>query len=224
MSLTKRYTGDFKVESVDSGQTLIMDNTGKVTVSGDFTVLGDTTIINSTITEIVDNTIVLNSGEDGPGVSLFYSGLEIDRGYDNGDPQTGNALDPAGIRFSEPDGEWQINLGTGILAIDWVTISTGGSGITAVVQDTDPHLGGDLIVAGFSITSAPASNLDVTLDADGTGLVKINHTLSLENQSTPAAYNTIYADAVGDGGTGLYTGAAEELVSKNKAILYGLIF
>lgn len=209
MSLTKRFTGNYTLESIDSTKTLVMDNTGKVTISGDLAVLGTTTTIESINTEIVDNIVVLNSGELGTGVTLGTSGLQIDRGL----------AAPAGIEFDEADDTWKINDGGGV----WVAITTGGVGMSSLADDNDPHLGGDLIVAGFSITSAPTSNLDVTLDADGTGLVKINHKLSLENQSTPASYNEIYADDVGLGGTGLYTGAAEELVSKTKAITYGLI-
>ncbi len=104
----------------------------------------------------------------------------------------------------------------------WSEITTGGVGMTALADDGDPHLGGALIVAGYAITSEAAG--DVVIDADTTGAVKVNHKLSLEHESTPASYNDIYADGIGDGGTGLYTGADEELVSRSKAILYGLIF
>ena len=219
MSLTKRIKGDYTIETVVYGDSIILapaeldpDNPGEVLVAGDLRVQGKTTTIEASDLVIVDNTIVLNSGEDGPGITHIdgTAGIIIDRG-----PATTNAE----IRYNESVNLWQVHDGT-----TWESIVTGTGGLAAVVNDLDPHLGGDLIVAGYAITSEPASNLDVVLDADGTGLVKVNHKLSLEHESTPAQYNEIYADAVGSGGTGLYTGVDEELVSKAKAIAFSLIF
>ena len=51
-----------------------------VTVSGDLEVLGTLTSLNTTNTELKDNTIVLNQGEAGAGVTLGSAGIEIDRG------------------------------------------------------------------------------------------------------------------------------------------------
>tara|TARA_Y100000004_G_scaffold56940_1_gene63360 strand:+ start:12345 stop:13856 length:1512 start_codon:yes stop_codon:yes gene_type:complete len=50
-----------------------------------------------------------------------------------------------------------------------IAASGSGSGITSVSADTNPQLGGDLNVAGYSVTSA--SNGDVNLDPDGSGVV-----------------------------------------------------
>jgi len=50
-----------------------------------------------------------------------------------------------------------------------VEVSGGGGGIASVSADTNPQLGGNLDVAGYSITSA--SNGDVNLDPDGSGVV-----------------------------------------------------
>lgn len=50
-----------------------------------------------------------------------------------------------------------------------IAASGSGSGITSVSADTDPQLGGNLDVAGYSITSA--SNGDVNLDPNGSGVV-----------------------------------------------------
>ena len=46
----------------------------------------------------------------------------------------------------------------------------GGVGLTSIQGDTDPHLGGDLIVNGHSITSAT----DITIEPDGTGNINLN--------------------------------------------------
>ncbi len=66
---------------------------GDVTVGGNLTVDGTAFIVNSAIVEIEDNTIVLNYGETGTGVTAGVSGLEIDRG----------TLDNFFIQFRESD-------------------------------------------------------------------------------------------------------------------------
>ena len=54
-----------------------------VTVSGDLEVLGTLTSLNTTNTEIKDNTIVLNQGETGAGVTLGSAGIEVERGTES---------------------------------------------------------------------------------------------------------------------------------------------
>lgn len=234
MSLKKRFTGDFTIEAIDSGGTVIID--------GDLAVLGTSTTIDSTNTTIVDNIIVLNSGETGNGVSLngTTAGLEIDRGI-----AAGGA---AGLRFNEATDIWEVNPGTG----SWVAIATGAAGITDIIQDITPQLGANLDVNNFSITSAGGGDVVIVADtggnasvtADGVtvtstvgdvvmsaaGVVKVNQELSLLEQTAPgslAGYNKFYANTPAEGGTGLYfvnTTETDELVSKKKAIAYGIIF
>lgn len=61
------------------------DGTGKVVIRGDLEVKGDTTTVNSTITTITDNILLLNEGNTNPGLPAsldrpYSSGMEIDRG------------------------------------------------------------------------------------------------------------------------------------------------
>ena len=101
MSLTKRIKGDYIIQSIDSGDQIILHQAGGITIDGDLSVTGTQTLVESTNTSIVDNTIVLNSGETGSGVTAGTAGLLIDRGTDpNGD---------AGIRFNESSNEWEVN-------------------------------------------------------------------------------------------------------------------
>ena len=51
-----------------------------VTVNGNLTVLGETTTLDVTNLAVEDNTIILNNGETGAGVTNNTSGIEIDRG------------------------------------------------------------------------------------------------------------------------------------------------
>jgi len=214
MSLTKRIKGDFTIETVEYGDSIILapaeldpDNPGEVVVAGDLRVQGKTTTIEATDLVIVDNTIVLNSGEDGPGITHVdgTAGIIVDRG-----PVTTNAE----IRDNESGNRWEVH---DVTTLEDIVTGTGGR--HDIVEDKTPQCGGDLDVNGWTITSTAASDGE-----SGANGADINHKLSLEHESTPASYNDIYADGVGSGGTGLYTGADEELVSLRKAKLYSLIF
>jgi len=60
-----------------------------------------------------------------------------------------------------------------------ITINATDTGITDVVSDTTPQLGGDLDLNGHSITTA-RSNEDLNLTPNGTGTVTVNGGLKLE--------------------------------------------
>lgn len=72
--------------------------TNDVVVNGDFTVNGTTTTVSSTDLVITDNTITLNYGETGAGVSLGTAGFEIDRG----------SLSGVSLRWNEGSDTWQV--------------------------------------------------------------------------------------------------------------------
>ena len=71
--------------------------------------------------------------------------------------------------------------------VTYSDISAGGGGLSDVVDDTSPQLGGNLDVNGNSIVSI--SNGDITLAPDGTGVV------SLAGNSTQQAYLRFYEDS-----------------------------
>lgn len=70
---------------IAEGGEIILDvgNTGKVTVNGNLDVLGDSTSIGSSDLIVDDNTITVNNGETGSGITLNTAGLIIDRGTQN---------------------------------------------------------------------------------------------------------------------------------------------
>jgi len=221
MSLNKRIKGDYTIESIDSGNKIIMHQAGGITIAGDLTVTGTSTAVESVDTTITDNTLTLNAGESGPGVSLGTAGIEVDRG----DGVTAGE-ETVGIRYNETTDIWEAtDNGTAYYPLD----SGLGTGIDNVVEDLTPQLGGALDVNGQSIVSV--SNGDIVLAANGTGAVQLDSDLMLKEQAgdeTPlASYNKLYAKAVGAGGSGLYfsnLSETDELVSKKKAIVYGIIF
>jgi len=219
MSLNKRIKGDYTIESIDSGDKIIMHQAGGVTIDANLTVTGASSSVESTNTTIVDNEIILNSGEtlDGVAGGAGTAGILIDRGI------AANGM--AGIRFNESSNIWEIKNGDGV---GWQPIAA-GSGIDNVVEDLTPQLGGALDVNGQSIVSI--SNGDIVLAANGTGAVQIDSDIMIKEQvgdETPlASYNKLYAKTVGAGGSGLFfsnLSETDELVSKKKAIVYGIIF
>ena len=73
--------GYYKLKINDAGTIeLNAGATGNITVVGNLNVSGNTTTVSSTNLEINDNTITLNKGESGSGVSLNTSGFVVDRG------------------------------------------------------------------------------------------------------------------------------------------------
>lgn len=214
MSQTKRIGGAYTI-SASGGMTI--DN--ELTVTGNLTVTGTTNSVETTNTRIKDRIVTYNDGESGAGVTGRYSGIEVDRGSAN------NAL----LVFDENDDKFKISTDGGSSFGRLLTTST--SGLTEVVEDTTPQLGGDLDINGKNIISG-TSNEDIQLIPSGTGRVAIEAPLKLNDQAlVPPASATgaklVYADTAGGGGTGIYFvdgSTNDELVSKSKAIVYGLIF
>lgn len=205
MAQTKKITGN-----------LVIDPTGEVQIQGDMSITGNLnvtgtqTVLNTVETDIQDRQILLNDGETGSGVTGTYSGIRIDRGL----------LDDAWLVFDESVDRFRASYDNG---------STFQNIMAEVVDDTTPQLGGDLEVNGKSIISAN-SNEDIQLQPAGTGRVAVGGAIKLTDIATPAGQTgatILYAKAAAGGGTGLHFvdgSVSDELVSKSKAIVYGLIF
>ena len=193
-----------------------------VVIDGNLQVQGTTSTIESTDTEIVDRIITLNkqSGTPVDGVAGGTSGIEIDRGN----------LPNVEIRFNESLGYWEYTNNGSVFYPFAVGTGTGGTGLENVVEDTTPQLGGTLDVNGFSIVS-DVTNGDITLEPNGTGLVEIEGVLALAEQgsapSSRAGEGIVYAGTPAGGGSGIFfenTTTSGELVSKQKSIVYSIIF
>lgn len=212
MSEVKKVTGDYTIDP--TGSVNLNSNT---TITGNLTVIGATTTVTTTDTNITDRVLLLNNGESGAGISGRYSGLEFDRG----------SLDNAFLVFDENDDSLKYSTDNGSTYVGLLTGS--GSGITAVVDDTTPQLGGNLDVNGRSVVST--SSGDIVLAPDGTGNTRVSSPIRLDDEggapTQVAGATLLYAATAGGGGTGVFFvdgSTSDELVSKSKAILYGLIF
>lgn len=211
MSTTKKITGDYTISP-----------TGSVIITSNLVVNGTTTTVNTTETTISDRVITLNEGEFSYGVSGVYSGVEVDRGQ----------AEDVAVRWNEGILKWEVgNEIDG--SVVWSGIATDADltgYLQNVVEDLTPQLGGNLDVNGKTITSA--TNGNIVIDPNGTGLLKIDAPITLQDQaSAPTAtsgYNKIYSSATqGGGASGVYfvnSTKSDELASKTRAILYGLIF
>ena len=213
MSQTKRIGGDYTI--VASGGTTI---DSALTVTGNLTVTGTTTTVSTTNTEIEDKIVVYNSGESGAGVQgTGISGIEIDRG----------SVANAQLVFDESDDKFKISTDGGVSFTNLLVTSS--TGLTEVVQDTSPQLGGDLDTNGFNIISA-RTNEDINVIPSGTGNLVIDSAIRLNDQSAPSAVTNatlLYSATAAGGGSGVFFvdgSTSDELVSKSKAIVYGLIF
>jgi len=215
----KRVLGDYEIQTANpDGSTYseIVLRTEQVRIYGDLIVTGDQSVVSETNLAISDNEILLNEGEAGAGVTAGTANITVDRG----------SSDNVGIRWNESTDKWQLTTD----GASWQDIlSSGVTYLENIVEDTTPELGGNLDVLTHSIVSS--SNRNITIAPNGSGQVVLNTEFRVINTpSAPGAtagYNTVYAKTPGSGGSGLYVQNStvhDELVSKTKAIVYGIIF
>ena len=158
-----RVNGDYNIKA-KSGGTIVIDagEAGNISVVGNLTVTGGLTSISSNDVEIKDRIIVLNKDESGPGVSLRYSGIEIDRG-----PNVDNVTNYTARRafvFDEA-------------ASAWIVVS--GSDRNSSYGFNDSNLKLRRIY-----TDASTDSGDLTLIGTGLGVVKVAGTTNYEAQVT----------------------------------------
>jgi hypothetical protein len=261
---TKRINGDYDLITNDGTTGSILLDSGTVTINGNLNVTGTQTTVSTTDTAVTDNTLILNSGEAGAGVTAGTSGIEIERG----------SVDNATWQFNETSDTFDAKLGAAYINIQALapTANThvatklyvdnlvgGGGAVVDKINEGDSKAeivddGGtarffieldatevlsldattltyaNLSISGNSITNN-ASNQDLILATTGTGEIKTGETISITEQgSNPTATSGItrvYAKTPGGGGSGLFVANqdnTDELITKSKAIAFGLIF
>ena len=122
MSLTKRISGDYTIQSIDASDKINI-NTSLVTINGNLVVTGATAAIETTNTNIWDNIVTLNAGTSPGTPPTLDAGLLVDRGTQAN----------VSIIWSEANKKWQTtNDGTTYGNILLAGIPTGNINITGV--------------------------------------------------------------------------------------------
>ena len=149
-----QVNGDYGIKTNAGGEILLDTGPqiGNIRVTGNLIVEGDTLTVEAENLNVNDNTIVLNFGETGAGVSLRYAGIQIDRG----------TLDPVSISYDENDDTF---------------IFAQGSGDSGAFNYSS-----SAIRTRYIRTDADTDDGDLTLIGTGSGVVKVSGTLNYEQQ------------------------------------------
>jgi len=215
MNTKKRIDGDYYIETINADDRVYID-TNTLEVEGNLVVSGNITYINTEILDVKDPFIVVNTSNTA--TYAANSGLITHK----------TSSTYAGLRYSQSDNEWQISLDTNSDGDSgtWAAITTGASVVP----------GGANTYIQFNDGGSFGGNVNFTIDYSTsemgvTGNINLDGPLQLADQSSaPASVaNTtvLYGNTAGSGGTGVYFvdgSTSDELVSKSKAIVYGIIF
>jgi hypothetical protein len=327
MSEFLQTNGDYNVKTKEGG-IIKLDvgpptSGGQVIVTANLIVEGDTLTVEAENLNVKDNIIQLNFGETGAGVSLRYSGVQIDRGtlsaasffWDENDDSFNLATGSPESAFNYSNSTLRLKtITTDTASPDLVLIGYGDGVITVagtndyenqvtndddipnkkyvddsirdnptfqIIDDntrvivTDKEVAGSLayltsntgystfgesavsvlvdgtlntqfytnraLIQGLEFNQNEPNNPTITvnntndniyLQTNGTGKLRTNYGLQLEEISVDPAYvsgSTIaYAKEPSIGDTGLFyrnsNNSTDELISKNKALLFSMIF
>ncbi len=213
MNTKKRIDGDYYIETINTEDRVYI-NTNTMEVDGNLVVSGNITYINTEVLDVKDPFIVTNSSNTSTYAS--NAGLLTHK----------TASTFAGIRYNTTDNKWEISTSTSETGETgtWNEIGTAEAGNVAgantQVQFNDEGSFG----ASANFTFTDTSQLNVA------GNINLTAGLQLADSSAPGSVaNTtvLYGNVAGSGGTGVYFvdgSTADELVSKSKAIVFGIIF
>jgi hypothetical protein len=162
-----QVNGDYNIKAGD-GAKITLDtgpvaSGGSVRVTGDLIIEGNTVSVAATNLDVEDNIITLNYGETGPGVTLQYSGIEIDRGNTA-------SVDPSLEPQSNSSFVWDEANNT------WI-IAQGSSPGPFNFEFSNLKL-------RKILTNSVTDDGDLTLIGTGTGVVKVFGTTNYETQVT----------------------------------------
>ena len=158
-----RVNGDYNIRAGD-GAKITLDtgpavSGGSVRITGDLVVEGETLTISTTNLTISDNIVKLNQGEVGPGVSLVYSGIEVERGNTSASTPQNNAS----FLYDESTDSWILAHGSAPGPFNFDASSLRLKQI---------------------LTNSTTDSGDLTLIGTGTGVIKVFGTTAYELQVT----------------------------------------
>lgn len=213
MNTKKRIDGDYYIETINTEDRVYI-NTNTMEVDGNLVVSGNITYINTEILDVKDPFIVTNSSNTSTYAS--NAGLLTHK----------TASTFAGIRYNTTDNKWEISTSTSSTGETgtWDEIGTAAAGSVAGANTQVQFNNEGSFGASANFTFTDTSQLNVA------GNINLTAGLQLADSSAPGSVaNTtvLYGNVAGSGGTGVYfvDGSTEdELVSKSKAIVFGIIF
>ena len=201
MSTYKNTSGDLTLTG-NNGLATLTINYANTVFNGNFTYTGNLTTVDDFIVVAANNNGTVN-----------------DMGLLAGINTTTNLY--AGLRFDRTANAWQISSNvTGLGVGSYANILTTAAPASAAGSDTQIQ---------FNQSGALGANANLTYDYANSKLT-LNGYQVFGNTATPAnVANSValYSNVTGSGGTGLYftsASAADELVSKSKAIVFAIIF
>lgn len=211
MPTYKRIDGDYTITTINSADNVIV-TTNTLEVRGNLDVSGNLTYINVEELNVRDPFIVLNSSNTGSYAA--NSGLLVHRTTTN----------YAGLRWSNNAVRWQVANSTSSSGETgtWANILTDDTGQAAAGANTE-------IQYNFNGVFGASANLrfDQSLDQLTIQGQEVLGLLAADPTGTVNGV-TIWHRAAGSGGTGIYfrenTGPVDELISREKAVLYSIIF
>ena len=158
-----KVNGDYNIRAGD-GAKITLDtgpavSGGSVRITGDLVVEGETLTISTTNLTISDNIVKLNQGEVGPGVSLVYSGIEVERGNTSASTPQNNAS----FLYDESTDSWILAHGSAPGPFNFDASSLRLKQI---------------------LTNSTTDSGDLTLIGTGTGVIKVFGTTAYELQVT----------------------------------------
>jgi hypothetical protein len=139
---TVQSSGDYNIKTGE-GSTILLDTgptVGEVRITGNLVVLGETLTVEAENLNVKDNIIILNYGETGQGVTLDYSGIQIDRGFN---PDSSQVV-PTAFLWDETNETWQIAQGT---PEDGFNYTDSKLKLSQIITDAGTY-DGDLILIG----------------------------------------------------------------------------
>lgn len=215
MATTKKIDGDYNIQSVDATTSNVNITTHTVNITGNLDVAGNVTYIDTEELFVEDPFITVAANNTG----VLANAIHQEQGLVT---QT-SANTYAGLRFDNPTEEWQVS----------PSVEANGAPITAYTAiSVGPHTtpGSVDTTIQYNESGAFNGNINLTYDYANSKLTLNGYQVYANIGSSPGATANsvaVYHNPTGGGGTGLYVKSAtvdDELVSKSKAIVYGIIF
>jgi hypothetical protein len=203
MATVKTTSGDYTIT--------VANGLGLLTINADLDVIGNITYIDSTELKVTDPFITVAANNNG---ALQSMGLVAQK----------TTTTFAGLRFNTVAGDWEISDSVdanGAPISAYVTIASGNTITTPGLPNNSVQFNSSNVFTGNSKFTFDSANTKVGI----TGQLVLGNIASTPTATANSA--ALYNNTEGSGGTGVYVRSStvdDELCSKTKAIVFGIIF